>query len=91
MTVTKRRNLFQYIYRNQAEQFDRLAAREDRRGNLFAALNDICPLQGARVVEFGAGTGRVTRLLSVVVEEIFAFDIEASMLARAQSECVPPA
>ena len=84
MTVTLRRNRFKDIYRNKAEQFDRLVAREDRRGNLFAALNEICPLRGAKVVEFGAGTGRVTRLLSVAVDEIFAFDIEASMLGRAQ-------
>lgn len=84
MTVTLRRNRFKDIYRNRAEQFDRLVAREDRRGNLFAALNEICPLRGAKVVEFGAGTGRVTRLLSVAVDEIFAFDIEGSMLGRAQ-------
>ena len=84
MTVTLRRNFFKDIYRNQAEQFDRLVAREDRRGNLFAALNEIHPLHGAKVVEFGAGTGRVTRLLSVAAEDIFAFDIEASMLGRAQ-------
>ena len=83
--MTQRRNLFKDIYRNQAEQFDRLAAREDRRGNLVAALNEIRPLHGARVVEFGAGTGRITRPLSVVAGDIFAFDIELSMLGCAQS------
>ena len=83
--MTSRRNFFQSIYRNQAAQFDRLVAREDMHGNLFAALNDIHPLHGAKVVEFGAGTGRVTRLLSVAVESVYAFDIEASMLHRADS------
>lgn len=83
--MTTRRNFFQDIYRNQAEQFDRLVAREDRQGKLFAALNEIRPLHGLKVVEFGAGTGRVTRQLSVVVGSVYAFDIEASMLAQADS------
>ena len=83
--MSSRRNFFQSIYRNQAAQFERLVAREDVHGNLFAALNDIHPLHGAKVVEFGAGTGRVTRLLSVVVESVNAFDIEAAMLQRADS------
>ncbi|MCY3834176.1 MAG: class I SAM-dependent methyltransferase [Chloroflexi bacterium] len=82
--MTARREFFQDIYRNRAEQFDRLVAREDRQGNLFAALNDIHPLHGATVLEFGAGTGRVTRLLSVAVGRVFAFDIEAAMLRRAR-------
>ena len=85
MTVPARRTFFQDIYRNRAEQFERLVAREDRQGNLFAALNDIHPLRGAKVLEFGAGTGRVTRLLAVAVERVFAFDIEAAMLDRALS------
>ena len=76
---------FKDIYRYRAEQFDRLVAREDRRGNLFAALNDIRPLQGLKVVEFGAGTGRVTRMLSVAVERIFSFDIEPAMLKQADA------
>jgi len=59
-------------------------AREDRQGNLFAALNAIRPLNGLRVVEFGAGTGRITRLLSVQVEQVAAFDMAPSMLRRAQ-------
>ena len=81
--MTSRRSFFQDIYRNHAEQFDRLVLREDRQGKLFAALNEIRPLHGLKVVEFGAGTGRVTRQLSVVVGSVHAFDIEASMLSRA--------
>lgn len=81
--VTARRNFFQDIYHNHAQQFDRLVAREDRQGNLFGALNDIRPLHGLKVVEFGAGTGRITRLLSVLVDQVYAFDIEESMLRQA--------
>lgn len=75
---------YKHIYRNQADQYDRLVAREDYQGNLFSALNDIRRLDGLNVVEFGAGTGRLTRLLSVMARQIAAFDIEPSMLARAK-------
>lgn len=81
--MTLRRLFFQEIYRNQAERFDRLVAREDMRGNLLAALNEIHPLPGLTVVEFGAGTGRLTRQLSVLVDSIYAFDLEPAMLRRA--------
>ena len=83
--MSLRRNFFQDIYRNRARQFERLVAREDRHGNLFAALNDIRPLQGLKVVEFGAGSGRVTRQLSVMVDTVYAFDIEPSMMRQAAS------
>ena len=83
--MAARRDFFRDIYRNRAEQFDRLVAREDAHGNLFGALTEISPLGGANVIEFGAGTGRLTRLLSVTVERIFAFDIEPAMLKQADS------
>ncbi len=81
--MTNRRDFFQHIYRCQAERFDRLVAREDMRGNLFAAVNEIRPLHGLRAVEFGAGTGRLTKQLSVIVDSIIAFDLEPSMIRRA--------
>ena len=80
--MTLRQDFFKTIYRHQAEQFDRLVDREDMHGNLFAALNDIRPLHGLKVVEFGAGTGRLTRLLSVLVDKVYAFDIETPMIRR---------
>ena len=71
---------FRKFYRERARQFDRLAAREDRQGRLFAALNDIVPLDDLLIVEFGAGSGRLTRLLSMQAQKVFAFDIEPAML-----------
>ena len=73
---------FQRIYRHQAERYDRLVSREDAQGNLFGALNEILPLSGLDVVEFGAGTGRLTRLLSVLVNRVYAFDFEPAMLRQ---------
>lgn len=75
---------FQHIYNHQAERYERLIAREDQHGNLFAALMEIHPFDGAQVVEFGAGTGRVTRILSVLAKHIYAFDRSPAMLSVAQ-------
>lgn len=74
---------FQHIYQHDAERYERLIAREDQQGNLFAALMEIHPFSGATVVEFGAGTGRITRIMSVLVEHIYAFDQSNAMLTEA--------
>lgn len=71
---------FQHIYTHQAEQYDRLVAREDYQGQILAALQRIRPLEGLDVVEFGAGTGRLTRLLAPLARSVQAFDASAAML-----------
>lgn len=76
---------FKTIYASQAEKYDRLVAREDYRGNILSALTQIQPLAGADVVEMGAGTGRLTRLLVPLVRSIFAVDISSHMLAQAKA------
>lgn len=70
----------QGFYRQHAAIYERLVARQDRHGRLFAALNEISPLAGLGAVEFGAGAGNLTRLLAVLVKQVYAFDIEAAML-----------
>lgn len=71
---------FKQIYNHDAERYERLIAREDQRGNLFQILMDIHPFDGKTVVEFGAGTGRLTRIMSVLVHRIHAFDLAPAML-----------
>ena len=71
---------FTNIYQNHAEQYDALVSFEDYEGNLLPAVQAICPLDGIDVVEFGAGTGRVTRLLAPHVKSIWAFDASQAML-----------
>ena len=71
---------YQEIYRRHAEQYELLVSREDRDGNLVRALNRIRPAAGLEVVEFGAGTGRVTRLLAPLARRIYAFDAAVPML-----------
>ncbi|MCA9913670.1 MAG: class I SAM-dependent methyltransferase [Anaerolineae bacterium] len=75
---------FQHIYAHDAKRYERLIAREDQRGNLFAALMEIHPFSGIQVAEFGAGTGRLTRILSVLAKHIAAFDASLPMLREGQ-------
>lgn len=68
------------IYNHHAERYQRLVSREDYQGNILPALTEIYPLEGHRVVELGAGTGRLTRLLAPLVRHIWLFDISHHML-----------
>lgn len=74
---------FRDIYANKADLYDRMVAREDYEHHLLPALTAIHPLQNAVVVEFGAGTGRLTRLLAPEVQRIHAFDFSHHMLTTA--------
>ena len=71
---------FQRIYQEEPEKYDALVSFEDYRGKLLPAIEDITPLEQLSVAEFGAGTGRLTRLLSLRAKKVFAADISVSML-----------
>src|SRR5215213_8599273 len=75
---------YQNIYYNQASNYERLISREDQHGNLFQSIMEIHPFDGANIAEFGAGTGRLTRILSVLAKHIYAFDIALPMLQEGQ-------
>lgn len=75
---------FKAIYRGQADDYDLLVSREDFQGNLLPALEAITPLAGVDVVEFGAGTGRLTRLIVPLARMVYAFDMAEAMLAKAR-------
>jgi ubiquinone/menaquinone biosynthesis C-methylase UbiE len=77
-------NHFKRIYAQQAEGYDSLIRCHDVEGNLLRALTDLYPLEGSEVVEFGAGTGRVTALLAPRVRTIRAYDESEAMLAVAE-------
>lgn len=77
---------FKQIYATQAETYDRLIAREDYQGNILRALKEIRPFSQQTIVEFGAGTGRLTCLLAPIVKQIHAFDASAAMLAVAEQK-----
>jgi ubiquinone/menaquinone biosynthesis C-methylase UbiE len=73
------------IYASQAEPYDRLVAREDYQHQLLPALQRVRPLSGLEVVELGAGTGRLTSLLTPLVDRIQACDLSPAMLAMARA------
>jgi len=71
------------VYQKHADQYERLIQREDYQGNILSAIESYCPLEGIDVVELGAGTGRLTRLLAPLAKSIKAFDASTHMLATA--------
>lgn len=73
------------VYEAHADQYERLVRREDYQNNLLAAIEEYYPLAGQEVVELGAGTGRLTRLLAPRVRSIKAYDTSAHMLAVAET------
>jgi ubiquinone/menaquinone biosynthesis C-methylase UbiE len=77
------------VFQRQAPKYDRLVSREDYQGNLMPALRSIAQFDAKRIVEFGAGTGRLTRLLAPIAGSIFAFDASAPMLEVAECTMQP--
>jgi ubiquinone/menaquinone biosynthesis C-methylase UbiE len=72
------------IYTSHAVEYDELVRAEDADGQLLPALLGITPLQGQRVVEVGAGTGRVTALLLAAEAVVCATEREPAMLGLAR-------
>ncbi|HRZ13447.1 MAG TPA: class I SAM-dependent methyltransferase [Kiritimatiellia bacterium] len=68
------------IYRCRAGEYEELVSREDHEGNLLSSLEKIIPFRGMDVVDFGAGTGRVTCLLAPLAKSIRAYDLSPAML-----------
>jgi ubiquinone/menaquinone biosynthesis C-methylase UbiE len=74
---------YQMVYQTQASDYDLLVTREDYQNNLGPALRAIHPLTGSIVIEFGAGTGRLTRLIAPLATSILACDVSLHMLQTA--------
>jgi ubiquinone/menaquinone biosynthesis C-methylase UbiE len=68
------------IYQNYADQYDALTAHEDYEQRLYPALAAIRSFDRADVVEWGAGTGRVSALVAPYARSIVAGDLHAHML-----------
>ena len=75
----------QEIYSQHADEYEQLVSHEDYRSNILPALNRIRPLAELDVVELGAGTGRLTRLIAPVVKSVRAFDASLNMLQVARA------
>ena len=69
------------IYQTDADRYEALIAREDYQGNILRTLERLVPDLDQRVVlDLGAGTGRLTRLLAPRVKFVRAFDESDEML-----------
>ncbi|MFT4047807.1 MAG: class I SAM-dependent methyltransferase [Solimonas sp.] len=77
---------FKRIYESQAVRYDLLVSREDYLGNLLPAIERLATLPGSTVVELGAGSGRLTRLLAPHVKHIHAYDASPHMLEIARAK-----
>ncbi len=71
---------YEEIYRDHAEQYDRLVRAEDHEGQLEATLGAVLELRNRDVIEVGAGTGRVTRLLVNAGARVVATEAAEGML-----------
>jgi ubiquinone/menaquinone biosynthesis C-methylase UbiE len=71
------------VYDAHADQYERLIQREDYQGNILREIEKLISLEGLGVVDLGAGTGRLTRLLAPKVRSIKAYDASAHMLEEA--------
>jgi len=76
---------FLTIYQKHADDYDRLVNAEDCDHHLRPAIERHVPLNGAAVLEVGAGTGRVTRLLLAGGAKVFASDQSPAMLQVART------
>lgn len=72
------------IYATQAERYHTLVSAEDHRGALREALRRLVSLDGARAIEVGVGTGRLTRLMIEAGAFVTGYERSPAMLAVAR-------
>lgn len=72
---------YQDIYAHRADLYDQLVSAEDTDGQLLPGILAQTPLAGKRVLEVGAGTGRLTRLMSAQGARVIASELAPAMLA----------
>jgi ubiquinone/menaquinone biosynthesis C-methylase UbiE len=74
------------VYLSETDRYDRLVTCEDFEGNILKSIEKVTTLFQKDVIEFGAGTGRLTTLLAPFVNRIQAFDSSSAMLEVAEKK-----
>lgn len=69
------------IYQSFADRYEALVRREDVQGNLLPAIQEISTPVGKDVIELGAGTGRLTRLIAPLARTLQVTDLSFHMLS----------
>ena len=72
------------VYDAYADQYERLILREDCQDNIPKEIKKIKDIKGSTIIEFGAGTGRLTRFLVDDAAFIAASDLSHHMLLQAK-------
>jgi ubiquinone/menaquinone biosynthesis C-methylase UbiE len=72
------------VYAQHAKQYEHLIQREDFQNNIIKAIQQIIPLNGLEIADLGAGTGRLTRLLSPLSGSVITMDLSPQMLLVAK-------
>ncbi len=72
------------VYCQHADQYERLIQREDFQNNIIKAIQQIIPLKDIEIADLGAGTGRLTRLLSPLSGSVITMDLSPQMLLVAK-------
>lgn len=75
---------FRSVYRDGVDQYQQLVAHEDAAGLLWQSLDALVDWSGRRVIELGAGTGRLTVPLATRARQVDACDASPQMLAIAE-------
>ncbi|MFD0959850.1 class I SAM-dependent methyltransferase [Paenibacillus chungangensis] len=65
------------IYAEQATRYEAMISKQP---DLLEVVKGICPVRGLDVVDMGAGTGRLTKLLAPDAKSIAALDASVAML-----------
>ena len=73
------------VYKNHAQDYERLIAKEDYRGNILTAIQSRIDLNNLVIADIGAGTGRFTRMLKPYAKDILGLDLSMQMLRVAKT------
>lgn len=76
---------YREVYASQAVAYEALVSREDHQGNLRPLLESLGQPAGKGIVEFGAGTGRVTRLVAPSAAWVRAYDAYPAMVEEGRT------
>jgi len=68
------------IYQTDGDRYEALISREDYQGNIMKALEEIVNPDGLDILDLGAGTGRLSVILTPRAKSVYAFDVSEEML-----------
>ncbi len=72
------------IYQKYAYEYDELVSHEDYQRNLNSVLNKLFDFNDKKAIEFGTGTGRLTKIYIETIKESICFDSSAHMLEKSK-------